>query len=363
MRSIIVIVLILVILAAITLGGKGPEDHHFSEADHSESAGAHDHQHSFGDDNAAHRKCQVTSSSPHEVVVQSVGNGSNPDKIHFKVAAQPGSPARFHVVFTSPGSKALMLAVSFTELFEWTENTTEGAFDGYEPDESEDVIVKAEDFSGTGQEGWRDIPEPTVTNLSSGAKIYQLTISYPHPANISDDLLILHVTIAEEEYSLNGITYPANSVKIDVEVNNWAFIDQGDYLGIKAVVQSNEGRKRWEHRESHGIVSSVAIGGDEGDGTPKILFNWFGTLEADGQILPVFATSLHTESQLLSDDGSDDEVGPPTHQAESANSIFFSFNKTSPSHVFWDPALQGSLATSALPLFFILLTCVLTTLL
>lgn len=242
-------------------------------------------------------------------------------KFHFDLRAEGNSPLRIRVRFFSRSEdqkSALNIRLTFGSIVEFKENSS--PFNGFD---ELDTIKKTLPFDSS---AWRDVEGPVKNQTQEGTK-YTFTIRYPAPWNVSKDLFILRIHFSDAPFEVNKTTLQPNSIKIDVEVHEWEYAEQGDYLALECRVQS---------------AKAARCRGDceFGSGDGQIRFGWAEKVQlANGGEAKVHVGELKDfkpEADHLQEPG------------EKAKRWFFSFEQQGPRHLIWDPVL-----TAGAPSFFL----------
>ncbi|MHA2250176.1 MAG: hypothetical protein ACXAD7_07430 [Candidatus Kariarchaeaceae archaeon] len=239
--------------------------------------------------------------------------GETKDK--FEIKFDPEGDPEIELVYKTESDAtetAMKYRVEFESLYEYLENSSLDL--GYQ--ESEQVSeYKFED------QDWNDLSQNL--ELINGEEIYTFT------ASTADGVFQLVMKISAAIFTLeNNATLTPNSLKIDVEINNFPYTQEGTSLALETKIKTKSEFKAESEtdEEDIGFASNESQIGLSANGT-KGFFSWAEIALSDGLEIDVLASSLVDEVE------EDDDLS----ESESSKKMYFSFISTNATNIIWDP--------------------------
>jgi hypothetical protein len=217
---------------------------------------------------------------------------------------------------SSDAVSSLGLRVAFHSIIEYRLNDS-SVFGPYTPENGE--VVSKVFFN---QRRW-SFNTPTISNVS-GTPTYTFALSY------DNDLFVLVATVSEGSFTRANNSYGPESIKIDIQINNYPHAETNTFLALHAKVQSKSGTVSVEQSDAKNrtlLDITHTHGSDIG-----LAFGWDQHLTIDGTPATVSQTNLRGCAVDVTGDSE-------SSATDRARETWFSFNHTTPQHIDWDPSM------------------------
>ncbi len=249
--------------------------------------------------------------------------GDNKDEVELDIDTKEDEELEIELRYKSETGSTksdVRFRVEFKEIIEYLDVNTTG--NGYQDGEELSVYE-------IGESGWKPLGYTTETVDNVDIHVFTAT---------TDDLVFKVVLrIAGAFLDLENFTLTPNAVKIDVEINNYAYTSNASSLALMTKVKAELEQEIEEEssEEEEGLTTNeqeISLDTSDFEG----FFSWKETALADGQEIQVL------NSQLA--DGSQDE--DDLLEGESCMKIYFSFIAVTPVNIYWDPKVGVNVLTS-----------------
>ncbi|MCY3413225.1 MAG: hypothetical protein INQ03_16415 [Candidatus Heimdallarchaeota archaeon] len=268
---------------------------------------------------AYEREIELEIDSEKFKIKSSLKTEDNKDEFELEFDIGSDDNAEIKMKFKSESENAeseLEYKVKFDEIIEFTDL----AAIGYE----NETIVSSYEI---GKSGWNALSYTENQDLGLIEII----------ATTSDGVFSLNMRIANNFLQDDGVVLSPTSLKIDVTINQFSFVQNDTKLAIKTHIKSSSEMERDEDTEDEqqGTASSESEVEISTTSTAAF-FSWAQLAMADDQEVNVISSALT--------DSTDEE-------SESSNKIYFTFDAINPTKIVWDPKLgvvsEASLANIA----------------
>ena len=245
--------------------------------------------------------------------------GDNKDKIEYQIRID--DEVRIELKYSKRSNStevSFKYRIEFDEIIEYIDNGTVG--NGFQ--EGEEVSIYT-----IGDTGWNPFNHSVVVLNATLNETFDV-----FTATTSDGVLMITFKVASSLLELNSTILTPNSMKLDVEINNFPYNSTGSSLALKTKIETKFQQEIKDNttEEQLGLKSNeseVSIGSemDEVQG----YYSWAETALADNQTI-----SVHN-SPLV--DISNEETDLNVTEGEQSFRIFFSFLANDSLNIFWDP--------------------------
>ncbi|OLS25501.1 MAG: hypothetical protein HeimC3_14900 [Candidatus Heimdallarchaeota archaeon LC_3] len=246
-------------------------------------------------------------------------DGATKDRIRYEIRTE-NDQIRIELRYSKEAnntSVGFKYRVEFDSIIEYVENGTEV---GYQPGEETSIYT-------IGESGWTDFVRTTIVlNQTTNESVDLFNTA------TMDGIFNLTFKVADSILKLDNTILSPNSVKLDVEINNFPNTTVNSLLALstKIKTQFEQSIKENTTEERLGLktnVSEVLIGSssDQSQG----YFSWAENAVADGQIIEVHNSPLANVSSQ--------ETDLNQTEGEQSFQVFFSFLRVNSQNVYWDP--------------------------
>ncbi len=279
------------------------------ETDHSDETDDEDSEEEESEkEDAYERELEIETSDKQFQVKSKLKFGDQEDEIEVEFEVEDKAEIQLQYKTESSSQEAkFKYRVSFEKIIEYVDSTQTG-FNG-----TQDIVSELE------FKQWDPI-QYTVSNVN-GVDVYVIT------ATTSDQVFSLVIRISTSIIDLGNSTLTPNSVKIDVIINDYNYVNSNSSLAVKAKIKTESKLEMDDEtvEEAAGFVegeSQVGIGLLSAG-----FFSWADTAEADGVTVDVISSTLEDSSSEDTD----------LEENETSNKLYFSFMATNASSIVWDP--------------------------
>lgn len=237
-------------------------------------------------------------------------NGASKDKFEITFDVDSSDKAEIEIKYkTESGSNetSLKYRVEMEQIVEYVDS---GAADGYQVGEEVSTYT-------IGQKGWDNL-------------VYDYTNQvHTIVATTSDGVFKIVLKLSEVITPLDNATLTPNSLKIDIEMNNFPYTQSNSSLAIVTKIKSSAASKVEDDTEEE----TVGFGSDEKEvrlntTAASGFFSWVEHAMADGKLIDVLSSPL---SQATDDED--------LEESESSTKLVFSFNAVNATKIVWDPKI------------------------